>query len=110
MKDKQTTMNVDYTQANPYQELKLLSINEARKRLGIRRGNLLKLIRDKKLISKITASGYFRLQGYDNSFNEAFTLIESDKADLILEIPQGFERNLKTSQSEGFLGVFSQQT
>jgi len=47
-----------------------------------------------KLISKITASGYFRLQGYDASFKEAFRSIESDKADLILEIPEGFERNL----------------
>jgi len=47
-----------------------------------------------KLISKITASGYFRLQGYNAFFKDAFRLIESDKADLILEIPQGFERNL----------------
>ena len=47
-----------------------------------------------KLISKITASGYFRLQGYNASFKDAFRLIESDKADLILEIPEGFERNL----------------
>jgi ABC-2 type transport system permease protein len=47
-----------------------------------------------KLISKVIASGYFRLQGYNDSFNEAFTLIESDEADLILEIPHGFERNL----------------
>jgi ABC-2 type transport system permease protein len=47
-----------------------------------------------KLISKITASGYFKLQGYNASFKEAFQMIESDKADLILEIPQGFERNL----------------
>ncbi|TLV03786.1 ABC transporter permease [Dyadobacter luticola] len=47
-----------------------------------------------KLISKVIASGYFRLQGYNSSFHEAFKLIESDKTDLILEIPQGFERNL----------------
>jgi ABC-2 type transport system permease protein len=47
-----------------------------------------------KLISKVIASGYFRLQAYNDSFNEAFTLIESDEADLILEIPHGFERNL----------------
>jgi len=33
MKDKPTTMNVNIAQANPYQELKLFSINEARKRL-----------------------------------------------------------------------------
>jgi ABC-2 type transport system permease protein len=47
-----------------------------------------------KLISKITASGYFKLRGYNASFKESFQMIESDKADLILEIPQGFERNL----------------
>jgi ABC-2 type transport system permease protein len=47
-----------------------------------------------KLIAKITASGYFKLQGYNNSYKEAFQLIESDKADLILEIPSGFERQL----------------
>ena len=47
-----------------------------------------------KLISKIIASGYFRLAGYNVSFKEAFGLIESDKADLILEIPHDFERNL----------------
>jgi ABC-2 type transport system permease protein len=47
-----------------------------------------------KLISKITASGYFKLQEYNASFKDAFRLIESGKADLILEIPEGFERNL----------------
>ncbi|MBN8568080.1 MAG: helix-turn-helix domain-containing protein [Ignavibacteria bacterium] len=73
MKDKPKTMNVNITQANPYQEFKLLSINEARKRLGIRRGNLLKLIRDKKLISKIINSKiYVPVQSiitYVNSFD-----------------------------------------
>ncbi|GGM84842.1 ABC transporter permease [Dyadobacter beijingensis] len=47
-----------------------------------------------KLISKIVASGYFRLTSYNGSFKEAFGLIESDEADLILEIPHDFERNL----------------
>lgn len=47
-----------------------------------------------KLIAKVVASGYFRLTGYNHSFKEAFGLIESDDADLILEIPQDFERNL----------------
>jgi ABC-2 type transport system permease protein len=48
----------------------------------------------RQLISKITASGYFKLQSYDASFKDAFRLIESDKSDLILEIPEGFERDL----------------
>jgi ABC-2 type transport system permease protein len=47
-----------------------------------------------KLISKITSSGYFKLTGYNFSYKEAYKLIEDDKADLILEIPEGFERNL----------------
>lgn len=47
-----------------------------------------------KLVTKITSSGNFRLTGSSASFKDAFKLIESDKADLILEIPQGFEKNL----------------
>jgi ABC-2 type transport system permease protein len=47
-----------------------------------------------KLVSTITASGYFRLTGFTNSFDDAFKLIESDDADLVLEIPAGFEKNL----------------
>lgn len=47
-----------------------------------------------KLVSKITCSNYFKLAGYNSSFKEAFKLIEKDKADLIIEIPKDFERNL----------------
>ena len=47
-----------------------------------------------KLVSTITASGYFRLTEYNDSFNQAFRFIEEDEADLILEIPGGFERSL----------------
>ncbi len=53
-----------------------------------------------QLISKITASGYFQLTDYGNSFQGAFRQIESDKSDLILEIPQGFERNLVRENKE----------
>lgn len=48
----------------------------------------------RKLIDKITSSGYFKLSGYNSSFKEALKRIETDKADLVLEIPHGFERNL----------------
>jgi ABC-2 type transport system permease protein len=59
-----------------------------------------------KLISKITASGYFKLQEYKASFHEAFQLIESGKADFILEIPQGFERNLvRENQQKLFIAI-----
>jgi ABC-2 type transport system permease protein len=59
-----------------------------------------------KLISKITASGYFKLTGYDYSFKQAYRLIESDAADLILEIPHGFERNLvRENEQKLFVAV-----
>nr|WP_295928064.1 ABC transporter permease [uncultured Dyadobacter sp.] len=59
-----------------------------------------------KLISKVIASGYFRLTGYNHSFKEAFGLIESDHADLILEIPQGFEKNLiREGEQKLFIAV-----
>ncbi len=98
MKDKPTTMNVNIAQANPYQEFKLLSINEARKRLGIRRGNLLKLIRDKKLISKIINSKiYVPVQSiitYVNSFDaEEY---QAEQANIVTS-KKGGEREKKHS-------------
>lgn len=57
-----------------------------------------------KLISKITASGYFRLTGYNASYGEGLRLIEQDKADLILEIPAFFERNI-IREDEGKLFI-----
>ncbi len=53
-----------------------------------------------QLISKITASGYFQLADYGNSFNGAFKQIEKDKSDLILEIPEHFENNLLRENSD----------
>lgn len=53
-----------------------------------------------QLISKITASGYFQLVDYGNSYQSAFNQIEKDKSDLILEIPQGFEKNLVRENNE----------
>ena len=47
-----------------------------------------------KLINKITASGNFKLTGYTQSYNEGLQMIEDDKADLILQIPANFEKNL----------------
>ena len=47
-----------------------------------------------RLIHKITASGHFRLTGYTASYKEALAMIEQDKADLALEIPPHFERDL----------------
>ncbi|MBS1561538.1 MAG: ABC transporter permease [Bacteroidetes bacterium] len=47
-----------------------------------------------RLVTSITASGYFKLALATPSYRDAMQLIEADKADLILEIPNGFDRNL----------------
>jgi ABC-2 type transport system permease protein len=48
----------------------------------------------RRLIPKITSSGYFTLTGYTNSYRQALTLVEEDKADLAFQIPANFERDL----------------
>jgi ABC-2 type transport system permease protein len=48
----------------------------------------------RQLINKITASGYFKLVDYGNSYRQSVHEIEKDRADLILEIPQQFEKQL----------------
>lgn len=47
-----------------------------------------------KLLNKIASSGYFRIVGNTISYADALQLIEKNEADIILEIPNGFERNL----------------
>ena len=47
-----------------------------------------------KLVNKIASSGYFRIVGSTISYPDALKLIEKNDADIMLEIPQGFERNL----------------
>jgi len=47
-----------------------------------------------KLINKIGSSGYFHIVGAPASYLEGLKFIERADADLILEIPSGFERNL----------------
>ena len=46
------------------------------------------------LINKITSSGYFRLRDYSPTFPQALHGIETDKTDLVLEIPAKFEQKL----------------
>lgn len=46
------------------------------------------------LINKIVSSGYFRLKDYSATFPQAMHSIELDKADLVLEIPNHFQRDL----------------
>jgi ABC-2 type transport system permease protein len=60
----------------------------------------------RQLISKITASGYFQLQAYSDSYTNALHDIEKDKADLVLEIPASFEKKLvKEDESGLFLAI-----
>lgn len=57
----------------------------------------------RELVNRITAAGYFRLQQYTHSYEEAFPLLESDKADLILEIPSRFEKDLVREGKQSLL-------
>ncbi len=53
-----------------------------------------------QLVSKIAASNYFILIESKHSFKESYKSIESDEADLILEIPKNFEKNIYRNGSE----------
>jgi ABC-type multidrug transport system, permease component len=60
----------------------------------------------RQLTSKITASGYFQLQDYTDSYAKAMDLVEKDEADLVLEIPADFEKKLvKENESTVFMAV-----
>lgn len=59
-----------------------------------------------KMISKITSSGYFLLKYYTGSYGEALEYIAKDKADLILEIPDDFEKRLvKEDEAQLFMAI-----
>lgn len=53
-----------------------------------------------KLVSKIASSGYFQIVGSPNSYKEGLKMIEYGKADLVLEIPPGFEKNLVRERNQ----------
>jgi ABC-2 type transport system permease protein len=53
-----------------------------------------------KLLNKIASTGYFKIVGSTISYNDALKLVEKNEADLILEIPNGFERNLVREGSQ----------
>jgi len=50
-----------------------------------------------RMINKIVASGYFLLTDVSTSYNEAMQSVDAGKADIILEIPQEFEKDLYKS-------------
>ena len=58
------------------------------------------------LVDKITASGYFILVDYCASSSKGFDYLESDAADVLLEIPANFEYNLiREKQESVFLAI-----
>lgn len=59
-----------------------------------------------KFINKIIASNYFILEGNTNSYEKALSMVEDDKADVILEFPVNFEKNLiRENNASLFMGV-----
>lgn len=60
----------------------------------------------RKLTEKIFASKYFSGGSYTPSYDDASRLIEKNTADIILEIPHGFEENLvRDDHEQVFLAV-----
>lgn len=60
----------------------------------------------RQLINKITASGYFILTDYTSSYEHSLEQIERDKADVILQIPDNFEKDLvKEDEAKLFMAV-----
>ncbi len=47
-----------------------------------------------RLVNKITATNYFSLVDYSDSYPKALRYVERDEADLVLQIPVGFEKQL----------------
>ena len=50
------------------------------------------------LIEEIKSSGYFKLVNYTHDYQVAFSDIESDETDIVLEIPDGLESDLIREQ------------
>jgi len=60
----------------------------------------------RQLVEKVSASAYFELVGNARSFREAYDAVETDRADVVLEIPAGFERGLvREGRQEVFVAV-----
>ncbi|MEI6020087.1 MAG: ABC transporter permease [Bacteroidota bacterium] len=60
----------------------------------------------KKLADQIIASGYFKLNDYSATFSQSFEEFETDRSDLILEIPKNFEKDLvRENKNRLFLAV-----
>ncbi len=59
-----------------------------------------------RLVNKITSTNYFQLVDYGDSYAQALEFVEKDEADLVLQIPASFERDLvKENQATLFLAL-----
>lgn len=59
-----------------------------------------------QLVDRVTASGYFRLTGFEQGYKRAYNLLENEKADLILHIPSRFESGLiRENSAQLFIAV-----
>jgi ABC-2 type transport system permease protein len=60
----------------------------------------------RQLINKISSSGYFILTDFSSSYNTALQQVEEDKADLVLQIPVHFEKELvKENEAKLFMAI-----
>lgn len=60
----------------------------------------------RKLTDKISASTYFNLVTYTNSYDEAIREVEKDNADVVLQIPASFEKDLvKEDEAQLFMAL-----
>ena len=60
----------------------------------------------RQLRNKITSSGYFILTDYSSSYEHSLEQIEKDKADLVLQIPDHFEKDLvKENEAKLFMAL-----
>ncbi len=59
-----------------------------------------------KLVNKIKSTDYFELIDYTDSYDKALEYIESDEADLVLQIPTSFEKQIvKEDRSTLFMSL-----
>lgn len=60
----------------------------------------------RQLINKISASGYFILTDFSSSYNNALQQVEADKADVVLQVPVHFEKDLvKENEAKLFMAI-----
>ena len=59
-----------------------------------------------KLVNKIAATKYFQLVDYTDSYQKALIYVEKDEADLVLQIPSSFEKQLvKEDRASVFMAL-----